>query len=411
MPTYLYAACDGGFLNTLAGGGGVVEVMLEPEFRTRYFEFPDGMGGSTHFVLATPKKDALVASSANIGQIFVFPRQGDGFDLENYRVLNHFNSLGPPDKGTDAQTAMFDFWDNESIVVQYNRKLVKVGLYDGSLEVLADFGAAHGERADILHQVSVSDEFIVVDEVVKGGIHVYARRSKETFFLGDGFPGGHHLLYEEGGDTMVLRPAFGFQSKDAHLKIDDNTISIYNLNRRTAKTFYYSWELPNHFPTDMYKEGDFLYVSIAVPGSVCKFDLRTGRIVARFAKRPDIFTRYLSMLLDGLYFLVDYGTMRNRHDTAVSNLNQFAHAFVMGRAAGTRAGFFAMGYDPESPNLHVCHRGLNRVFCLRKTDLHCLWSRPLPSRGMHAPMVGFFYRLFPYFRRCLGVHHGTLVKL
>ena len=138
MPTFLYAACDGGGLNTLAGAGGIVEVMLEPEFRTRYFEFPDGMGGSTHMVVATPDKRALVASCGNIGQIFVIPRGGESYDFEIYRVIDGFNSLGVPKAGTDAQTAMFDFMDNEHIVTQYNRSLVKVNIETGLIEVIAD---------------------------------------------------------------------------------------------------------------------------------------------------------------------------------------------------------------------------------------------------------------------------------
>lgn len=412
MPTYLYAACDGGMLNTLAGGGGIVEVMLEPEFRTCYFEFPDGMGGSTHMVIPTPDRNALIASSANIGQIFVIPRVGNTFKFEDYRVINGFNGLGPPEIGSDAQTAMFDFLDNEHIVCQYNRKLVKVDLISGALEVLTDFKAFAPDRADILHQISVTEDYIIVDEVVRGGIFVYVRNSGENFFMGDGFSGGHHIVYkDEHGDTIVLRPAFGFQSKDAHLKVDDNSMSFYNLNKRTAHTRCYSWELPNHFPTDMHLEDGYLFLSFAVPGSVCKIDLSTGRIIRRFTARPALLTRYLSMGMDALYYMLEYGTMRNRYDTVVSNINQFAHAYAMGRAAGTRAGFFAMGTEVGLDELYVCHRGLNKIFCLDKERLQLRWSRPLPSRGMRSPMVGWIYRHFPYFRRCLGVHHGTFIKL
>lgn len=412
MPTYLYAACDGGMLNTLSGGGGVVEIMLEPEYRTRYFEFPDGMGGSTHLVIPTPDRSALVASSANIGQIFVIPRRGDSYDFSAYRVINGFNELGPPELGTDAQTAMFDFLDNEHIVCQYNRKLVKVNIATGALEVIVDVKEKMPKRADILHQISVTDDYIVADEVVRGGIFVYDRRDGELFFMGDGFSGGHHLIFkDEEGDTIAMRPAFGFQSVDAHLKIDDNSMTFYNLNKRTARTRCYSWEIPNHFPTDMRLEGNHLYLSFAVPGSVCKMDLSTGRIVKRFVARPGAFTRYLSMGLDALYYQLEYGTMRNRHDNTRTTVNQLSHAFAMGRAAGTRAGFFAMGTDDDRDELYVCHRGLNSVFCLGKENLDLRWVRPLPSRNLDSPMVGLLYRKFPYFRRCLGVHHGTFVRL
>ena len=258
----------------------------------------------------------------------------------------------------------------------------------------------------------MTDDYIVANEVVAGGIYVFDRRNEDLFTVGDGFSGGHHLTYkDDNGDTIVLRPSFGFSSTDAHLKVDDNTITLYNLGKRTARTFYYSWEQPNHFPTDMYKEGKYLYMSYAVPGSVCKIDLDNGRVVARFAARPGIITRYLSMMLDGFYSFLDYGTMRNRYDASVSHINQVAHSFEMGRLSGTRGGFFAMGVDQSSSLLHVCHRGLNRSFCLEKETLRLRWSRPLPSRKLRSQMVGPVYKAFPYFRRCLGVHHGTLVHL
>jgi len=354
-----------------------------------------------------------VASSANIGQTFVMPRLGDRFDLQSYRVINTFNTLGPPERGTDAQTAMFDFLDNQHIVCQYNRKLLSVHLDTKNIEVLADIGRLFPERADILHQVSVTERFIVVDEVVKGGIFVFDRQSGDVSFLGDGFSGGHHLVYQdEAGDTLVVRPAFGFQGVDAHLKIDDNAMSFYNLTKRTVSTRCYSWEIPNHHPTDTHLDGGFLYLSFAVPGSVAKIELSTGRVVARYKARPDVFTRYVSMALDGFYYLLDYGTMRNRYERTSLTLFLAAHAWGMGRVSGTRAGFFAMAVDVARDLLYVCHRGLNRVFCLRKSDLTHVWDKPLPSRKNHSTssMKGFLYNAFPYFNRCLGVHHGSLVE-
>ena len=412
MATLMYAACDGGGLNTLAGAGGIVEIEVEPELRMRYFEFPDGLGGSTHMVAPTPDKRALVASSANIGQVFVMPRKGDRYDLDSYRLINSFNTLGPPKLGTDAQTAMFDFLDNEHVACQYNRKLLRLNIETGEFTVLADIGEKFPDHADILHQVSVTERFIVVDEVVKGGIFVFDRRTGALDFMGDGFSGGHHLIhYDEAGDTIAIRPAFGFQSLDAHLKVDDNAMSFYNLDKKTVRTRCYSWEIPNHHPTDIHLESGFLYISFAVPGSVAKIDVNSGRIVRRFDARPGLFTRYSSMALDSFYYLLDYGTMRNRHDTAEITIPLFVHAVALGRAAGTRAGFFAMGTLPGLDVLYVCHRGLNRIFCLRKSDLGLVWQRPLPSRKVYAnsPMKGFLYRAFPYFNRCLGVHHGTLV--
>ena len=413
MATLMYAACDGGGLNTLAGAGGIVEIEIAPYFALRYFEFPDGMGGSTHMVLATPDKRALVASSANIGQIFVIPRKGDRYDLESFRSIVSFNSLGPPTLGSDAQTAMFDFLDNEHIACQYNRKLLSVNIDTGEIEILVDVAEKFPERADFLHQISVVDRWIVVDEVAKGGIFAYDREDRELRFFGDGFTGGHHAIYQDDqGDTIVVRPAFGFQSKDVHLKIEDNSMSFYNLNTGAVQTRCYSWEIDNHHPTDMHIDAGHLYVSFAVPGSVCKIELATGRIVARFTARPPIVTRYLGMLLDINHYLLDYGTMRNRHDTGEITLPLFAHALTMGRAAGTRAGFFAMGMKPGADEFYVCHRGLNRIFCLTKQDLGLRWSRPLPSRSRHSRshMKGFFYNRFDYFNRCLGTHHGTLVE-
>ena len=411
MRNKLYIACDGGQLTTLAGTGGILEISLNPEIKSRYFEFPDGMGGSTHMVLANPSNDTLVASSANIGQIFVIPRKGDTFDFENYRTIQNFNDLGPPEKGTDAQTAMFDFIDNDHIVTQYNRKLIQVNIRSGEIEVLADFKAFNPDRADFFHQVSVIDEFIVVDEVIKGGIFIYNQESKDMVFMGDGFPGGHHLAYlDENGDPIIIRPSFGFNSVDGHLKIDDNSISFFNLRRKKVRTLYYGWEIPNHFPIDLFINGNDLYISFSVPGSICKLDIRTGRILARFSARPCVFIRYLSMLSDALYFLLDYGTTRNRFDNTVSNINQFAHAFSLGRQSGTRAGFFSMVFDPEKDQLYACHRGLNKIFCLNKVNLQPIWSSKLPSRQSNMPMVGWWYRLFPYFTRCLGVHHGTIVS-
>jgi hypothetical protein len=118
------------------------------------------------------------------------------------------------------------------------------------------------------------------------------------------------------------------------------------------------------------------------------------------------------MLLDSWYYMLDYGTMRNRYDTAEFTLPLFAHAFAMGRAAGTRAGFFAMGFRTGADEIYVCHRGLNRVYCLSKSDLALRWTHPLPSRKQYSQTLikGFFYNRFRYFNRCLGVHHGTLVE-
>jgi hypothetical protein len=412
MALLMYAACDGGGLNTLAGAGGIVEIDITNDRATRYFEFPDGTGGSVHMVLPTPDRQALVASSANIGQLFVIPRQGDRYDFGSFRRIETFNTLGPPVLGTDAQTAMFDFLDNEHVVCQYNRKLVRVNLTTGALDELVDIGARYPDRADILHQVSVRGPWVIVDEVVKGGIFVWHRTTNELRFLGDGFSGGHHTIFEnELGQTIVLRPAFGFQSQDAHLKIEDNSMSFYNLDTGEVRTRCYSWEIENHHPTDIHVEDGFLYASFAVPGSVAKIELETGRIVARYTARPWIGTRYLSMLLDGITYAIDYGTMRNRHDTAKFTLPLFAHAFFLGRAAGTRAGFFAMGIRRGSDELYVCHRGLNRLFCLDKTSLEKRWSIALPSRKKHSRsrIKGFFYNHYTYFGRCLGVHHGTLV--
>lgn len=413
MALLMYAACDGGGLNTLAGGGGIVEIDISSDARMRYFEFPDGMGGSTHMVLPKPDKQALIASSANVGQIFIIPRKGDRYDFQSFRRIATFNSLGPPKLGTDSQTAMFDFLDNEHIVCQYNRQLVSVNLESGELEVLVDIAKQFPERADILHQISVTQRWIIVDEVVKGGIFVWDRQSKELNFVGDGFSGGHHLIYEnDDGHTIVLRPAFGFQSKDAHLKIDDNSMSFYNLDTGEVETRCYSWEVENHHPTDIHIEDGYLYASFAVPGSVCKIELATGRIVGRYTARPLLLTRYLSMLLDGIYYAIDYGTMRNRHDTAEFTFPLFAHAFFLGRAAGTRAGFIAMGIREESDEFYVCHRGLNRVYCLTKDGMSLRWSKPLPSRkeNSRTRIKGALYNHFPYFNRCLGVHHGTLVE-
>ena len=168
MALLMYAACDGGGLNTLAGGGGILEVDLSSARSMRYFEFPEGMGGSTHMLRATPDLRALVATSANVGQILVMPRKGDRYDLSAFRRIATFNSLGPPALGTDAQTAMFDFLDNEHIVCQYNRKLVSVNLDSGAMNVLVDIAAQFPERANFLHQISVTERWIVADEVVNG---------------------------------------------------------------------------------------------------------------------------------------------------------------------------------------------------------------------------------------------------
>ncbi len=413
MPLLMYVACDGGGLNTLAGAGGLLEIEIAPRRSMRYFELPDGMGGSMHMVLPTPDGRALVASSANIGQLFVIPRHGDRYEPAAFRRIAGFNVLGPPRLGSDAQTAMFDFLDDEHVVCQYDRKLVSVHLETGELEVLVDVGEQFADRADFLHQVTVTDRWIVVDEVVEGGIFVWDRFARELSFLGDGFPGGHHVVYtDEDGHTIVLRPSFGFQRKDAHLKIDDNAMSLYDLDTGEVETRIYSWEVENHHPIDLHVEDGYLYACFAIPGSVCKIELETGRIVARFTDRPGLLTRYASMVLDGLYYLLDYGTVRNRHDTGGITLPLFAHAVVLGRSAGTRAGFFSMSTREGADELYVCHRGLNTIYSLGKQHLDLRWSAPLPSREAHSRtrMKGFLYNRFPYFSRCLGVHHGTLVE-
>jgi hypothetical protein len=409
MPLFFYVACDGGHLNTLAGGGGILEIMLKPEFRTRYYEFPDGMGGSTHMVLPTPDKRALVASCANIGQVFVIPRGKGSFDFEDYRLINNFNSVGTPEVGHDSQSAMFDFLDNEHIIVHYNRKLIKVNIETAALEVLADIAQVGHQAAGVVHQISVTDKYILTNN---GALFVYNRATKNVFTMGDGFLGGHFLVVEdENKDTIVIRPSFNINKLDGHLKFDDNTMTFYNVDKRTVKTFYYSWEEPNHLPTEMAKEDGFLYINYAIPGSVSKIDLRTGRSIARFSRRPWIGTRYASMLLDLLGFLLDYGTFQNRVENTRTTINQLAHSYKMGALAGTRAGFFAMGFTPEADEFYVCHRGLNTVYCLEKATLQERWSRRLPGRTINSPVMSAIYRNFPYFRNCLGLHHGDLVEI
>jgi hypothetical protein len=409
MALYMYAACDGGHLNTLAGGGGILEIMLKPQFRTRYYEFPDGMGGSTHMVLATPDKRALVASCGNTGQVFVIPRANVGFDFDHYKIINNFNTLGIPEVGHDSQSAMFDFLDNEHIVVHYNRRLVKVNIDTAELTVMADIRQVGNQRAGVIHQISVTEKYIITND---GALFILDRRTNDLFTMGDGFLGGHFLYFEdENQNTIVIRPSFNINTQDGHLKLDDNTLTLYNLEERSAKTFYYSWEQPNHLPTEMAKEGKFLYINYAIPGSVSKIDLESGRSLARFSRRPWIGTRYMSMVLDGLNYLLDYGTLQNRADHGRTTINQFAHSFKIGALAGTRAGFFAMGFQEGKDEFYVCHRGLNRIYCLDKATLRERWSRPLPSRQLTSEVMGWLYRNFPYFHRCLGVHHGDLVEL
>ena len=338
MAKLFYVACDGGGLNTLAGAGGILEIEIEPKPTMRYHEFRDGMGGSVHMVAPSPDMTRLVASSANIGQLFVMPRKGDRFDLQSPRIINEFNSLGAPRSGTDAQTAMFSFFDSRYIACQYNRKLVRVDLETGKMEVLADLARELPDRVDIIHQISVTGDWVVMNEVVKGGIFVFNMKTGALDFMGDGFTGGHHLIYQDAaGDTIVIRPAFGFQAVDAHLKVDDNAMSFYNLTKGTVATRYYSWEIPNHHPTDIHLEDGFLYMSFAVPGSVAKLELATGHIVARYEARPGLLTRYPSMALDGFYSLLDYGTMRNRFESTQLTPFLISQAFELGRASGTRA--------------------------------------------------------------------------
>jgi hypothetical protein len=51
------------------------------------------------------------------------------------------------------------------------------------------------------------------------------------------------------------------------------------------------------------------------------------------------------------------------------------------------------------------------MFCIDKKTLTVTSSYALPSRQLNTRMVGWLYRHFSYFRRCLGVHHGTLVTV
>ena len=258
MAKLFYVACDGGGLNTLAGAGGILEIEIEPKPTMRYHEFRDGMGGSVHMVAPSPDMTRLVASSANIGQLFVMPRKGDRFDLQSPRIINEFNSLGAPRSGTDAQTAMFSFFDSRHIACQYNRKLVRVDLETGKMEVLADLAKELPDRVDIIHQISVTGDWVVMNEVVKGGIFVFNMKTGALDFMGDGFTGGHHLIYQDtAGDTIVIRPAFGFQAVDAHLKVDDNAMSFYNLTKGTVATRYFRGRFPTTIPQTYTWKMDF----------------------------------------------------------------------------------------------------------------------------------------------------------
>ena len=409
MAVFFYVACDGGQMNTLSGGGGILEIQLRPSFSSRYFAFPNCLGGSTHMVMATPQQDALVASSANVGQILVIPRRGDTFAFEDYRAINTFASIGPPRVGHDSQTAMFDFLDNTHIVAHYNRKLLSVDLQSGQLEELCDIHRVGDVGAGVIHQIAVTKNFIITNN---GALFALDRRTNDLFAMSDGFLAGHFLAYEdETGDTIVIRPSFNISGIDGHLKVDDNTISFFNLNKRTVRTLCYGWERPDHFPTEVVKEGDVLYMNYAVPGSVCKVDARTGRVTARMMRRPSMFVRYSSMMLDMLNYLLDYGTLKNREEHARINISHLAHAFKIGAMAGTRAGFFAMGFEEGSDEFYVCHRGLNTVYCLGKDDLSVRWQRRLPGQRLNPETHSLAYRWFPYFRRCLGMHHGCLVYI
>lgn len=411
MSVHFVVACDGGRLNTLAGAGGVLDVTVEPSFDARYFEIPDGLGGSLHMVSPTPAGDALVVSSANVGQILIIPKKGDGFDFAAYDVINTFATVAAPTTGTDATTPMFDFLDDDTIVTQYDRKIVRVNIRTKKIDVLADIGAFAPDRAQILHQVSASSRFVVADEVLGGGFFALDRATNEVFFMGDGSTGGHHHVYEDTrGHTIVVRPSFNFQSEVANVKVSSNTLSIYDLDERTVRTFSYAVEQPNHSPVDMFVEDGILYACFAIPGTVQKIDLATGRVLARFSARPSMFTRLVSSLFDALGWMVDFGTFRNGYDRGRFDAFQFANALKLGLSGGTRAGFFALGHEPGSNVLYAAHRGLNRVYCLDKETLALRWKKKLPRRSGRTAMTSALYWAFSYMRG-LGVHHGSIVRI
>jgi hypothetical protein len=70
-----------------------------------------------------------------------------------------------------------------------------------------------------------------------------------------------------------------------------------------------------------------------------------------------------------------------------------------------------MGFEEGAEELYVCHRGLNTVYCLRKADLSVKWEQRIPGRALNRESHSAAYRWFPYFRRCLGMHHGCLVYI
>jgi hypothetical protein len=444
MPKYFYVACDGGLQNTIAGAGGILEIRLDKGYHARYHEFPDGMGASPHFLKQSPNRKYLVMSCGNSGQIYVFglTGKGDAYDIENpIKVLNHFNTLCMPEHGPDGTTDFFDFWgegpsdeDSDHIVTHYNRLLIKVNIHTGKLSVLHDLAQHAGKEGRaagtavprnaprFLHQVTVKGDYIVVDDALGECIFVLRKASPDRADLlycsGDGYTGGHHCLYEDAeGRLKVARPSFNFQTYGAILQLQDNTLSVYTLSedpaKREVKTFSYAYHMPNHAPVDLFVEGRYLYGAYGIPGSVLKFDLETGRIVASYLPdRPWWGRRIRRMLSDYVSWHLNHGTSLKQFDRTTLDLKQHMHAVAIGMSGGSRAGFFALAPDPEENVVYACHRGNNRLYCLDKETLAKKWEKDLPrARRDFSLFHTFVFRWSGYLAKGLGTHHGKIVSV
>lgn len=448
---YLYVACDGGLQNTLAGSGGILEIQLEPERNIHFEEFEHGRGGSPHFLKPSPDKRHLVASCANAPQLYVFPLRKDkpGYDLANPKIINNFCELGIPTMGPDCTADFFDFWgetssaeDSENIVTHFNRLLIKVNIVDGRMKILHDF-SHYGPRSWqsgrktvrnpkpplFFHQVTVKGDYVIIDDALQKCIYVLKKTGRDTVELlyetGDGYCSGHHCEYLDAatGRLHIARPSFNFAAHGHPFKVHDNVLSLYTISEdvreRKVRTWQYAYYLDNHAPVDTFVEKDYFYAAYGVPGSIMKICLKTGHIDKRTRVfKPSLFKRIYYSLVDFVFFHLTHGTSYKGFDNPKLDFHQHVVAFTIGLAAGTRGGFFTLAPDPdpEKDRMYACHRGFNRLYVLKKSDLTVLEKVKLPRRtkGMRNGRVElfhlkFFYRMSRYLSRGIGTHHGKVV--